>query len=115
MQVIKVKKEKKEWKPGNCPCCGKKIEEKKGNFVNGENLDKIKFPCYCEFEFGEHKYYGEINKGWDNLAYIYLMTKLTEQTGGSSIFLTSSHLKDMFIQYKIKILKGKVIIFKEEK
>jgi len=40
----KVVKVEKEWDADHCPTCGQRIEEPKGNWVNGENLDKIKFP-----------------------------------------------------------------------
>ena len=55
-----------------CIYCGKTFKVKprpKGNWVNGENLDKIKFPCLCSYKnIGvEHK--GMINRrlGWNIL------------------------------------------------
>jgi len=63
LKIVKVKKCRHflaKWTPGNiykCCKCGKIVTERghkpikpKGNWVNnGENLDKIKFPCFCSY------------------------------------------------------------------
>jgi len=62
VKVVKVKKAKKDFWCGGMRIGDKQYqvfkrkkgipylkEFKKGNFVNGENIDKIKFPCFCRF------------------------------------------------------------------
>ena len=145
VKVVKVKKEKypKEckhleilFKDGifQCVNCGHRLKIKrydkntrwgfiefnqkqpKGNWVNGENLDKIMFPCFCSYIFGNHKFYGEIDKNWDDLAYdwVYQISMRNQQTKQLSVVLSCSSLEDMFINHKVKILKGKIVIFEEE-
>ncbi len=101
-----------------CKSCGTILpaEKPKGNWVNGENLDKIKFPCFCSYIFGGHKRFGEIDKNWDDIAYnfTYRVSDRTQQTKGLSVAFSYSSLEKMFIRHKIKILKGKIIIFEEE-
>ena len=58
-KVVKVKKENKGCDVEFiCPICNEMLshnnkKEPKGNWVNGENLDKIKFPCFCSYSDGE--------------------------------------------------------------
>ena len=132
LKVVKVKGEEKEEKGfamyckyhhNNCeyqrvePYVLVK-EHPKGNWVNGENLDAIKFPCFCSyivFITGEKKY-GELNKNWDDLAYknIYELSPL-KQCDDLSVYYTDTSLKKLMINLKIKIKKGRIIIYEEEK
>jgi len=117
MKVVKVKGKKKEY----CPRCGSEIimEKPVGNWFNGENLDAIKFPCFCSYIVvltGE-KRYGELNKGWDDLVYKnnYTISNIEKQTTDMSVLYVDTSLKKLMINLKIKIEHGKVIIFEEEK
>jgi len=87
VKVVKVKKEKH--KQHYCPCCGGKIEmeKPKGNWVNGENLDKIKFPCFCSFVWCGVKIYGMLYEMADeyilintNSQYKYKLTSISNKT-----------------------------------
>ncbi len=89
---------------------------KQENFVNGENLDKIKFPCFCSFVFprGYKRRFGMINKigGVFNQ---YILTDINEQSHQSGCLLWSFHILDELIKYfDIHILKGKVVLFEKE-
>ena len=122
LKVVKVKKEKKEC-IGEICIRGKRRplyekdhyiyfegkDKSKGNWVNGENLNAIKFPVPCRYNgnylgliyIARDKSYGLINidkqrkywcvedSGWENLG-------------------------NMIRSYDIHILKGKIIIFENE-
>lgn len=128
-KVIKVKKEKgvshhcNKW--FTCPICGKKLshnykgEKEKGNFVNGENLDKIKFPCFCSFSdpiLKDCRYGMIINEGYFN-NYLLVEVKTSGQSDSNMVRDKASRkaLKDLIQYWDIHILKGKIIIFDFEK
>jgi len=151
-KVVKVKKEECHhdeviWKKGNFRCnhCGRNLlvqkytngkwtwikdeSNPKGNYVNGENLEKIKFPCFCSYVHAltKKKHYAKIDKGWDDIAYKekYIMSKIsneitncivatTEPVSELSILYEDISLKKLIINLNIHILKGKIIIFEEE-
>ena len=108
-----------------CPCCGlikidKKPKEKKGNWVNEENLDKIKFPCFCSFK--SEKYLGEETKGkmesHNGIIHInggdfYELFCIDKQDKWDFID-SCTILKNLISSYDIHILKGKIIIYEEE-
>jgi len=110
MEVVKAKKVKKEWTPECCPCCGAKSEVEKaiGNWVNGENLDKIKFPVPCSYTHGTKKM-GMLLKLGDS----FYIINIDEQGDYNKYFL-SYDLKHLIEDFDIHILKGKIIIFEEE-
>ena len=121
-EVIKAKGKKKEY----CPRCGSEITMEKpvGNWVNGENLDKIKFPCFCSFDNQGKICYGEINKGYISEADkdVYQITDITRQVDGSftkgqmySVIYTADTIKDLIKYHNVHIKHGKIIIFEEEK
>ena len=116
MKVVKVGKPKP--KLFMCKACGTILpaEKPKGNWVNSENLDKIKFPCFCSYMYGNKKSYGEINEIWDDIKYlnVYTITDITKQTQGISIKYQYKSLKDMILNRRIHILKGKIILYEEE-
>ena len=121
MEVVKAKKVKKEWTPECCPCCGAKSEVEKaiGNWVNGENLDKIKFPVPCSYEkLGGEKLYGLLIFEWANkynTEKVYKLLPLKKQNTHISTTLGEyESLKQIIETYNIHILKGKIIIFEEE-
>lgn len=134
VKVIKVEKTKKEkvkcehydnpYCEGGfiCPICGKvlfhKPETKKANIVNGENLDKIKFPCLCSYVLDGKKAYGELDYVGYNRKNIYLK-ELTEQKRKYDqpyyTEFTIRNLDQIIIVRNIHILKGKIIIFEEVK
>jgi len=119
-KVVKVKKEKKESYIGKkyalyteCKFCGEPIyhECKKTNIVNGENLDKIKFPCFCSY--GNNRL-GMITSGtptYEN--YEYILHNIGSQSGCSALTRSGS-LGGLIKNQNIHILKGKIILFEEE-
>ncbi len=90
-------------------------KQPKGNWVNGENLDKIKFPCFCSYtdKVTNVKCYAEINQGHDNNVKVYKLSRLF-QADGDSIFYKDTSLEKLIINLSIHILKGKIIIWEEE-
>ena len=133
VKVVKVKGvEKKKcehsviyYKPGmigyRCCKCGKNVDsngKNKGNFVNGENLDKIKFPCLCSFLIFGKEVYGELDYVGHSRDLIYLK-ELVEQTRvNDERYYTQfpiCNLDKMIKTKDIHILKGKIIIFEEVK
>lgn len=139
MEVVKVKKEKPKcehykymvgYVPQgsyyNCPACGEKVyiksieaKKPKGTWVNGENLDKIKFPCFCSYveRVTKEKRYGKIDKNWDDIAYKekYQISKITSQSDEISVLYEDVSLKKLIRNLNIHILRGKIIIYEEEK
>ena len=138
VKVVPVKKGKKnnkcehEYGLFRCLKCGKVLEKwiptgsttpkKNGNWVNGENLDKIKFPAFCSFiEDGARKY-GEINVTYNGhiMKDEYLLSDITEQSYKEkaghtfSVRYSSFSLKDLIKCQDIHILKAKIILFEEK-
>lgn len=142
VKVVKVKKDKSKlgWTGTSYRELEKRVErgkqakqeliirEKrgKGNWVNGENLDKIKFPCYCIFDSNKGingsgsgqcvKGIGRIDKTWDDIAYKdrYQITKITNQSKDISVLYENYSLKKLMMNLNIHILKAKIIIYEEE-
>ena len=127
-KVVKVRKEKTKDLTMYCSCqqnCEyQKIrpyvlftEQPKGNWVNGENLDKIKFPCFCSYTPAKNaKSYGQLNKGFFRGDYYYFITDESHQYDDANCeqFYHSSNIERLFKDYNIHILKGKIILFEEE-
>jgi len=121
-KVVKVKKG--GYRLGDtfkCPKCGElfipipRTDKPKGNWVNGENLDKIKFPVPCRF--GNRGKLGLLLNGVDdNGNNIFELHQITEQISKHNC-TRMNHQKDLkalIKQYNIHILKGKIILFEEE-
>ena len=122
VKVVKVKKEIRE--KHYCKMCGSEIEMEKplGNWVNGENLDKIQFPCFCSFGERWDRKYGEINVTYNEhiMKDEYLLSDITEQSYKEkaghtfSVRYSSFSLKDLIKCQDIHILKAKIILFEEK-
>ncbi len=134
-KVVKVKKVEKgkekcihvgmayaENKTGDtieCMNCGEYFvlegkEQPKGNWVNGENLDKIKFPCFCSYGGSQ---YGMITKTKANEAFdneFYTLHGIKKQYSSFSSIRSYYNFVDLIRVWDIHILKGKIIIFEGE-
>ena len=90
--------------------------EKKGNWVNGENLDKIKFPCFCSFKNLDNKLLiGEIDfVYWMGDAF-YRLRELKQVIAGEAACYehTERDLKVLIEDWDLHIQKGKIIIWEE--
>ena len=87
------------------------IKKGQKNWVNGENLDEIKFPAFCSFvdTKNKQKFYGMINYYKDAKQYrLYWI----EQTQYNFIDDCTS-LGNLINSHDIHILKGKFILFEE--
>jgi hypothetical protein len=93
------------------------IEPKKikANIVNGENIDKIKFPCLCNYTQYCKKYLGQLNTGLENNNIIYELYSIDKQDAYVNRVAHSLILKELILRWDIHILKGKILIFEEEK
>lgn len=125
-KVVKVKKceHKKVDFSGNfikctkCTKCGHIMtmndgEPKlKGNWVNGENLNKIKFPCFCSYS--KHECYGLLSSFNIGDGTVYELHDITIQSEQLSRIASSKSLEGLIDGWSIHILKGKIIIFEEE-
>ena len=124
MKVVRVKKENKDFWCGGMTIDGKQYkvfkrkkgipylkEFSKGNWVNGENLDKIRFPCFCSYSNNEEKGIGlfSVNNDFYYITNINFQKKVQEDISGGCY-----DLKEFIIRNNIHILKGKITIFKEE-
>jgi len=126
VEVVKAKKEKKkEEHIGEICIRGKRqplyLKENriyykgtidKGNWVNDENLDKIKFPCFCRWN--DNGWVGMLIKDWKDDEAIYTLVRVDKQTNKNHTYGSFKDLKEFIEKYDIHILKGKIIIFEEE-
>jgi len=84
-----------------------------GNWVNRENVDKIKFPCFCSYKrFGKRKY-GILIQGFVHNLNEYILNHLDMQYEDIPVEIRSHSLKKLIADYDIHILKGKVIVYEE--
>jgi len=101
-KVVKVKKKER---PSVCPdngraiclTCGEKLyhiekpkPQPKGNWVNGENLDKIKFPCFCRWN---HNIGMIIYDFWDIPR--FTLIKIDKQTNKNHTYSHSKSLEKL--------------------
>ena len=118
LKVVKVKKEIekkqgecKEYRKLWCGKCPRIPKQKKGTWLNGENLDKIKFPVPCSYiDDDKKKHIGILN------CYVkwYRLYNIEKQSKDNFVDDCTS-LANLIRAYNIHILKGKIIIFEEEK
>jgi len=91
-----------------------------GNWVNGENIDKIKFPVPCRFNHfkdgiqGVHGI-GMINKTFGCGQIEYELVRIDYQQNDINSLCSTPSLKRLIELYDIHILKGKIIIYEEGK
>ena len=117
-----------------CSNCGKILDlqwsEKrpKGNWVNGENLDKIKEalekgqPCLCSYKticMGYKKHgmlITDIDNEGNNVLHLIKMDSwgIKILLCAKTTYYCDENLKKLFEEYDIHILKGKIILFEEE-
>ena len=126
----KVKKGKKnnkcehEYGLFRCLKCGKVLEEwiptgsttpkKNGNWVNGENLDKIKFPAPCRYGGGM---LGMITRTKANESMdedFYTLHDIGKQHSSYSSVRSYYNFRDLIEVWDIHILKAKIILFEEK-
>ena len=101
----------------------KQGERSGGNNVNGENIQKIKFPCFCSFVKDGEKRYGEINTNYNEHKeeLEYELSDITQQVDGKmmgssfSVRYSDFSLEDLIKCHDVHIKRGKIIIFDEEK
>ena len=114
-----------------CPECGKlnwrsykKHSKPKVsiNIVNGENLDKIRFPFFCRFGRKTDKLkLGMVAKTlmYDPCTTVYTLIGIEKQNIYNESLTVNSieslqNLEELIKKHDIHILKGKIIIFEEE-
>jgi hypothetical protein len=88
----------------------------KGNFVNGEDIDKIKFPCWCSFTPAKDvRVIGILNRGHIGGGYRYVLIDVSQQyiDGNVESYLYQD-LSKLVKDFDIHVLKGKVILFEKE-
>jgi len=126
LKVVKVKKEKKFGYAGSIYCkdCKKYIKynfpyhfcvESRDNYINGENIDKIKFPCFCRFGYGGKL--GILLTGVDDDGKdIFELHRINNQISEYNCTRMNHQrdLKGLIKDNHIHILKGKIIIYEEE-
>jgi len=91
-----------------------KSQQKEGNYVNGENIDKIEFPCFCSFSHPRLKdlRYGIITNTGYHCG--YALIDVGSQSLGVHLMNTQPYLDKLIKEWDIHILKGKIIILEEE-
>ena len=125
VEVVEIKTKKKKEIPKVCVECGlknicrqykreyKKLE-KPGTWVNGENLDKIKFPCACTYTLdGKERQPGILTSGIPKLEYEYILHSIGYQSDCSAEDRSNS-LIDLMKKFDIKIEKAKTVLFREK-
>ena len=92
-----------------CGNCGEEIIHNcsKGNWVNGENLDKIKFPCFCSYGGSQ---YGMITRTKANEAFdneFYTLHGIGKQHSSFSSIRSYYNFADLIRVWDIHIQKAK--------
>jgi len=88
---------------------------RKGNWVNGECIDKIKFPCLCWYLSGTGKRYCELDFiQYDKGFYRVRELKQCDIKDSSRAEFWNFSLKSLINSLNLHILKGKIILFEEE-
>ena len=130
MEVVKVKKKKDEL-IGSGVRIGEKLyrpykttknriyleELQKGNWVNGENLDEIKFPCFCTHKDVSNGYsgYGMLISGIDgSYDKEYELIDIGKQRNELTSVSSNKSLQELIEAWDVHIIKGKIIIYEEE-
>ena len=118
-QVVKVEKVEKDYfckvdKGDWCGKCPRRPIYRKGNWVNGENLDKIKFPCLCSYSDMRGEHYGMIITNYIEEEDFYDLIDINKQDSHIKCAFSYKSLKELIEEHDIHILNGKVIIFEEE-
>lgn len=105
VEVVEVKTKKK-----------KEIPEK-GNWVNGENLSRIKFPCACSYKDRyERRCYGILTRDYVSDEGEFVLHKVCNgQCLLNSAEARSYDLEELITMCNIHIEKAKIVIFKEVK
>lgn len=81
----------------------------KGNWVNGENLDEIKFPCFCRFLYEGRRYLGILTHSGVG-THPYRLSRIDMQDN-ANVYRQGNSLEELIKSCDIKILKGKIIIY----
>ena len=82
-----------------------------GNWVNGVNLDKIKFPRFCSYVYMNVRRFGELRMVSDGrYGGVYKIFNLCQDEGVSSYTVTEYSLEAILENHDVHILKGKIII-----
>ena len=84
----------------------------RGKPLGKENLEKIKFPCYCEYRTNYGKFLGEINSSFTMGCGQEYILSCIERQGCTSIVERSKSFKEMMEAYDIEILKGELKLWK---
>ena len=126
VEVVEVKTKKKKEIPERCvgcrlvkTCVGiekerEKEQQSNGNWVNGENLSKIKFPCACTYSYMGRRLCGILASGFLADNYEYILQRINSQDN-CSVVSRGNSLKELIEAYDIHIEKAKIVIFKEIK
>ena len=81
------------------------------NWINSENIDKIKFPCFCSYIYAGKKHIGMLNRYKDSGEYrLYNIDKQSKDNFEDDC----TSLKNLIKDYDINIIRGKVILYEEE-
>lgn len=86
------------------------VEEVKGKPLGKENLEKIKFPCYCSYECNGSEWVGTLDRDFE---YYYLNSMNTQKDFNTVD--KRAILRDLMDRYKIEILKGELRLWKVAK
>jgi hypothetical protein len=115
VKVVEIKKAERE--KLYCPVCNSELKREKplDNFVNGENLDKIKFPCFCSFMFAKKDHIGMLIKTSTYPDSINEYQLIGMECQGDNCIFSNKYesLRALIETWDIHILKGQIKIIKE--
>lgn len=84
------------------------VEEVKGKPRGEENLDKIKFPCWCSYKCNGFVWVGALDRDFK----YYYLNSMNAQKDFNTVD-KKTILKDLMDRYDIEILKGELKLWKE--
>ena len=88
------------------------LRHRKGTWVNGENIDKIEFPCACTYDLYGERRCGILTSGIPEMEFEYILHSINPQNM-VSVEVRKASLEKLIEQYDIHIEKAKIVIFKE--
>ena len=131
VEVVEVKVKKKEEIPKGCVDCFRREHcgiyqteykklEREGTWVNGENLDKVEFPCVCSYRKNQELKFGELDKVYSDGSFHLSLRELKQvkegwYPGTYEAYYCVLDISTLFRVFDIHIEKAKIVIFKETK
>ena len=94
------------------------LKYREGTWVNGENIDKIQFPCVCSYRKNQELRYGTLDKVFSDGSFGIILRELKQikegwYPGNYEAYYDAVDFEVLIKCWDIHIEKAKIVIFKE--